>query len=34
VVAWEGTLEPDQEQVIDFGYRVSWPSAKNVVYGP
>jgi uncharacterized protein (TIGR02231 family) len=34
VLAWEGTLEPDQEQVIDFGYRVSWPSAKNVVYGP
>ncbi len=34
VLAWEGTLEPDQEQVIDFGYRVSWPSAKSVVYGP
>jgi len=32
VVAWEGKLEPDQEQTIDFGYRVSWPSAKSVIY--
>jgi uncharacterized protein (TIGR02231 family) len=32
VVVWEGTLEPEQEQVIDFGYRVSWPSAKSVIY--
>jgi uncharacterized protein (TIGR02231 family) len=33
VLAWEGKLEPDQEQVIEFGYRVSWPSAKSIVYG-
>lgn len=32
VIAWEGTLQPDQEQTIEFGYRVSWPSAKSVVY--
>ena len=32
VVVWEGTLEPDQEQTIEFGYRVSWPSAKSVIY--
>jgi uncharacterized protein (TIGR02231 family) len=32
VIAWEGTLQPDQEQTIDFGYRVSWPSAKSIVY--
>jgi uncharacterized protein (TIGR02231 family) len=33
VLAWEMKLEPDQEQVVEFGYRVSWPSAKSVVYG-
>lgn len=33
VVAWDGKLEPDQEQVLDIGYRVTWPSAKQVVYG-
>jgi uncharacterized protein (TIGR02231 family) len=32
VVVWEGKLEPDQEQTIEFGYRVSWPSAKSVIY--
>jgi uncharacterized protein (TIGR02231 family) len=32
VVLWEGKLEPDQEQTIEFGYRVSWPSAKSVIY--
>ena len=33
VLAWDGKLEPDQEQILEFGYRVSWPSAKSVVYG-
>jgi uncharacterized protein (TIGR02231 family) len=33
VLAWEMKLDPDQESVLDFGYRVSWPSAKSVVYG-
>jgi uncharacterized protein (TIGR02231 family) len=33
VLSWETKLEPDQEQVIEFGYRVSWPAAKSVVYG-
>lgn len=32
VVVWEGKLDPDQEQTIAFGYRVSWPSAKSVIY--
>lgn len=32
VIVWEGKLEPDQEQTIEFGYRVSWPSAKSVIY--
>jgi uncharacterized protein (TIGR02231 family) len=33
VLSWETKLEPDQEQVVEFGYRVSWPAAKSVVYG-
>ncbi len=32
VVAWEGTLAPDQEYIIDFGYVVSWPSDKRIRY--
>ena len=32
VLAWELTVEPDQEQVVDFGYRVVWPAAKTVTY--
>ena len=34
VLAFEWKLEPEEERVIEFGYRVSWPSAKSVVYGP
>ncbi len=33
VVAWEMKLEPNEEKVIEHGYRVTWPSAKKVVYG-
>ncbi len=32
VVAWESSLDPDDEWLIDFGYRVSWPSAKAIEY--
>jgi len=34
VLAWEMKLEPDQEQTIEFGYRVTWPANKRIVYGP
>jgi len=33
VMAWESKLEPDEERVIEFGYRVTWPSAKVIQYG-
>lgn len=33
VLLWESKLEPDQEQIIEFGYRVTWPSGKSIVYG-
>jgi uncharacterized protein (TIGR02231 family) len=33
VLVWENRLEPDQEQVIEFGYQVVWPGAKAITYG-
>jgi uncharacterized protein (TIGR02231 family) len=33
VLAWEMKLEPDEEKAVDFGYRVTWPSAKRIIYG-
>ena len=32
VVSWESKLDPDQEQVIEFGYQVVWPGAKAITY--
>jgi uncharacterized protein (TIGR02231 family) len=33
VLAWEMTLQPDEEKVVEFGYRVTWPGAKKITYG-
>ena len=33
VLAWDLDIKPDEEKVIEFGYRASWPSAKRVQYG-
>jgi uncharacterized protein (TIGR02231 family) len=33
VLAWDMALIPDEEKAVEFGYRVSWPGAKRVVYG-
>ncbi len=33
VMAWDATLTPGEERVIEFGYRTTWPAAKNVTYG-
>jgi len=33
ILGWESTLQPDEERQIDFGYRISWPAGKGVVYG-
>ncbi len=32
ILAWELKLEPDEERLVDFGYRVTWPAAKRVLY--
>lgn len=34
VLSFESKLEPDEEKVLEYGYRVSWPAAKSIVYGP
>jgi uncharacterized protein (TIGR02231 family) len=33
IVAWEDTLKVDEEKTIDFGYKVTWPAAKQIQYG-
>lgn len=33
VLAWDMTLGPDEERVVEFGYRTTWPAAKKVTYG-
>jgi uncharacterized protein (TIGR02231 family) len=33
VLGWETTLQPDEERQIEFGYRISWPAGKSVMYG-
>jgi uncharacterized protein (TIGR02231 family) len=33
VMAWDATLTPDEERIIEFGYRTTWPAAKKVTYG-
>ena len=33
LLAWETRLEPGEERVIEFGYRVTWPGGRNIVYG-
>ncbi len=32
ILAWDFNVEPDQEQVLEFGYRVVWPSARVITY--
>ena len=33
VLSWDSKIDPDQEQVIEFGYQVVWPGAKSITYG-
>jgi uncharacterized protein (TIGR02231 family) len=32
ILAWDMKLEPDEERLVDFGYRVTWPAAKRILY--
>lgn len=31
VVSWEGKIEPDEEKVIEHGYRITWPGARAII---
>jgi uncharacterized protein (TIGR02231 family) len=33
LLAFDMELKPDEERVIEFGYRVTWPAAKKITYG-
>jgi uncharacterized protein (TIGR02231 family) len=33
ILAWDFQLWPNEERVIEFGYRAAWPAAKKVTYG-
>ena len=32
VIAFESKLEPEEERVIEFGYRVTWPGGRAIIY--
>ena len=32
VHAWSLTLNPEEEKQVTFGYRISWPAEKRVVF--
>jgi len=32
VLAFESKLEPEEDRVIEFGYRVTWPGDRGIVY--
>jgi uncharacterized protein (TIGR02231 family) len=34
VIAFAARLEPDEEKILQYGYRVTWPASKSIVYGP
>ena len=34
VMSFEAKLEPDEERVLEYGHRISWPAAKSIIYGP
>ncbi len=33
VMSFDSSVAPDEERVIEFGYKVTWPAAKGIVYG-
>ncbi len=33
VMSWDSKLGPNEERILELGYRVSWPSGKKIQYG-
>lgn len=30
ILAWDFTMQPDEERALEFGHRISWPAAKQI----
>lgn len=33
IISWDAQIGADEERVIEFGYKVVWPSPRQIVYG-
>ena len=33
IMSFEQKLEPDEEKILDYGYRITWPGAKSIIFG-
>ena len=31
VIAFDAKLDPDEEKILEYGYRISWPASKSIV---
>ncbi len=34
VMRFDARLDPDEEWPLEYGYKISWPAAKSIIYGP
>ncbi len=34
ILQFDSVVEPEAERVLELGYRISWPAAKSIIYGP
>lgn len=34
IIRFDGKLEPDEEKLFEYGYRITWPTGRTIVYGP
>lgn len=32
ILTFESTLDPEEEEIIEFGYRITWPAAKSIQF--
>lgn len=32
IIAWDDKLNPDEERVIEYGYRITWPTGKSIMF--
>ena len=34
VMIFDAKMEPDEEKILEYGYKITWPAAKSIIYGP